>query len=433
MAKRVKKKAAEAWRTQWPRNGDLKSWFRAMIRKCDAIADDEEAADKAHLPIEALAEKGSVSEALRHVNRYLRRLPREEVLPTVRLARLGAQICVNAGDLAGMEKYLAIMAATEAFNTRKCDKGFSINSVRKFRAENGLLDPAEAMDDEERFTAQFEGAARRCNEAIAAGEHKSAKAAVAEMEKVARGARQDWRRRFALQEVIQCHAKLKNTAAIKEAVRGLKAGERDKILNAEMFNLIGMKEEAIARAGKEISRELEELRTMTDPNIHFPVMAISDSLELLVAQGARDEAKKWLRRTLKEMPTWPVFEQGWLTSGVYTSLAEAAAKVEGPDAAEELLEHAMKDAKVERRSGWRKGAVDAALDLKADLGHLDAAIADARKLRSPTQRRETLAKLLARARRWSELREVLSEVASPTEAAEVAWWLKFELPGGEAK
>jgi hypothetical protein len=73
------------------------------------------------------------------------------------------------------------------------------------------------------------------------------------------------------------------------------------------------------------------------------------------------------------------------------------------------------------------------LDLKAKLGRLDEAIDDARKLRSPTERRMKLATLLARARRWRELREVLRQVASPEEAADVAWWIKFELPGGEAR
>ena len=91
----------------------------------------------------------------------------------------------------------------------------------------------------------------------------------------------------------------------------------------------------------------------------------------------------------------------------------------------------MTEAKAEKRSCWRKGAIAAALDLKADLGLLDGAIAEARKLRSPTQRRKELGKLLAKAGRWTELREVLSQVASPEEATDVAWWIKFELPGGE--
>ena len=134
-----------------------------------------------------------------------------------------------------------------------------------------------------------------------------------------------------------------------------------------------------------------------------------------------------------EAGAWPAVQDGWATSAVYHSLAQAAATIDGPAAAEELLKHALTDARAEPRGGFRQGAVDAALDLKANLGRLDEAIADARKLRSPTERRKTLATLLAKAGRWAELRDVLRQVESPEEAADVAWWIKFELPGGEAR
>lgn len=47
-----------------------------MIEKCDAIEDAKQSADKAHLPIEGLAElgHGHVTEAIRAVNRFLCRL-----------------------------------------------------------------------------------------------------------------------------------------------------------------------------------------------------------------------------------------------------------------------------------------------------------------------------------------------------------------------
>ena len=64
---------------------------------------------------------------------------------------------------------------------------------------------------------------------------------------------------------------------------------------------------------------------------------------------------------------------------------------------------------------------------------LDEAIAQARKIRSPAGKRMELGKLLAKAGRWKELKEVLSGVASPEEAAKIAWWIKFELPGGEVE
>jgi len=428
-----KKSGDEAWRTQWPQTDDLKTWLHAMIAKCEAIPNDDDAASKAQLPIENLAEKGSVAEALKYVDLFLRRLPKEKVLATVRMAELGAKICLDAGDLDGTEKYLATMAATEPFNTRKCDKGFSLNSVRKFRAKNGLLNPADAKDDEERYEAEFEGASRRCKLAKAAGDFESAKAAVAEMEKIARGAKEEWRRRFSFQWVAHCHAQLKNAEAAMNSVRGLDEKMQREVLNPQMLMELGMGADAIARAEQEIARELDGLRETTDPNIHFPVMAVVRWLEFLVDQGAKEKAKSALDRTLQEMHNWPVIENGWIPSGVYQLLAKAVAKIDGPAAAEQLLKQSMTEAKAEKRSDWRKGAIDAALDLKAELGQLDGAIAEARKLRSPTQRRKELGKLLAKARRWTELQEVLSQVASPEEAVDVAWWIKFELPGGEPR
>jgi hypothetical protein len=50
-----------------------------------------------------------------------------------------------------------------------------------------------------------------------------------------------------------------------------------------------------------------------------------------------------------------------------------------------------------------------------------------------TQRRKELGKLLAKAGRWKELREVLSQIASPEKARDVTWWIKFKLPGGEVR
>ena len=48
-------------------------------------------------------------------------------------------------------------------------------------------------------------------------------------------------------------------------------------------------------------------------------------------------------------------------------------------------------------------------------------------VRSPLKRRETLACLLARVERWSELHELLDSIPSAEEAAEVVWRLHFQL------
>lgn len=100
------------WKTKWPRIGDLARWFRYMLQKRDAISDDKSATDWPHLPIEHLAELGHEAEAIRWVNRFLRRLRREKVLRTVRMAKLCAKISLDARNLKRMEKYLAIAEST---------------------------------------------------------------------------------------------------------------------------------------------------------------------------------------------------------------------------------------------------------------------------------------------------------------------------------
>lgn len=157
-----------------------------------------------------------------------------------------------------------------------------------------------------------------------------------------------------------------------------------------------MKAEAIARAKPDIRDELETLRTMTDPNIHFPAMAIGRALQFLADQGESIAAKRLLRQALREMPTWPVIELGWTTSAVYTAFAEAAAYLGEQKIAYGLLSDALIDGRLEKRSSWSKGAVGAALTAQADSGRVDAAINEARKIRSPSERRKALGKLLAR-------------------------------------
>jgi hypothetical protein len=421
-----------------------------MIQKCDAIPDDHAAAEKAHLPIGQLAKLGCIAESLRNVNRFLRRLPRRDVVATVRMAKLGAEICLGAGDLRRMERYLAVAEASEPFNTRKCDKGFSLNSVRQFRAENGLLDPGDASDEEQRIKARFSRASRQYKEAMAINARESARLAVAEMESVALEipsgqrlgpsstlgermilAMKDLMRQSYLRNAIHCYAKLQDVDAVARFVNKLDDVDRHALLDTEMLMRLGRKADAIVRAQEDIRTELEKLGKTNDPNIHAPVMSITRSLKFLVEYGEKDRAREWLHRALNEMSAWPVIEYGFVTSSVYESLAHAAAIIDGPATAEKLVEYAMLDAKSEKRADFRQGAVDASLGLMAEIGKLDEAIEDARRLRSPTQRRKKLGTLLAKAKRWKELRDVLSQVESPEEAADVAWSIKFELPGGE--
>lgn len=397
------------------------------------MADDDDAAERAHLPIEHLARMGHEAESIRWVNRFLERLPQKLVLPTVRMAKLGAKISLDAGNLRRMEKYLAIAESTEPFHKRKCDEGFSIYSVRDFRAENGILDPNDALDEKQRIKAKFWRAMRQFREAMSGRKRKAARQALAELEEAAREPKQKSLQQVYLNFVVQAYAEFKDANAVRRCLRRLDRNDRDDILDADTLLRLGMQRQAITRAKKDIAEALDELATMDDPNIHFPADQISRSLLFLEKQGENTAAKRWLQRALREMPTWPALEFGWTTSAVYSSFARAMAKIDGPQAAEKILDQAIADGHLEKRPAFRKAALNSAFDFKAESGRLEDAIDDARKLRSPTQRRKELGKLLARAGRWKELREVLCQVQSPEEAADVMWWIKFELPGGAVK
>jgi hypothetical protein len=430
--KAISKPSGPAWKTNWPRNGDLRAWFLCGIEKCAAIADSEEAASKAHLPIQALAELGHVKESLKHIDRFLRKLPADDVLKKVQMARLGAEICLNASDLPRMEKYLAIAAATEKFNTRKCDIGFSINSVRKFRAFHGILDLALAIGEEEKLEAIFKSARRRSKEFFQRGKRTEARAAAAEMEQAAKETTDEWRRETRFRAVIKHHAEIGDARAVQRAIKNLAKAERAKILDYSMLARLGMQKESIERAVKKVKDEVKELETMENPNIHFPVHSICDALLFLIEQRQRDVAARLYSKVARSAHKWPAI-QGWTTSAVLTMFAEVAARLEGPKAAQYLLDSAERDARVESRPSFRKGAQSATIEMQARLNGLDEAIAKAKKLRSPTERRSELADLYASAGRWSELRAICQQVASPEEAASLVWSVKFKLPGGAAK
>jgi hypothetical protein len=227
--------------------------------------------------------------------------------------------------------------------------------------------------------------------------------------------------------VIESYAELGDSKAIKRTIQCLPKAERSEVLDFDTLHRIGMSAEAITEAVNEVKRRIAELEGANHPNIHFPVRSVCEALKFLVKRGRKQEAARWFNKVVKGAKKWNVVEQGWTTSAVYTMFAEVVAVLDGQEAAREMIAWAQQDAQAEKRSDFGKGAVSAAIDMEADLGNLDEAIAKASKLRSATQRRMQLGTLLAKARRWKELRAVCSQAGSPEEAAELCWGIHFEL------
>lgn len=99
--------------------------------------------------------------------------------------------------------------------------------------------------------------------------------------------------------------------------------------------------------------------------------------------------------------------------------AKVIALLDGPEAAQSLLEKARADANKGRRSDFQHGARAEAIGTEAEIGLVDSALEKARKLRSPRERCFTVATLLAESGKWTELPAVCSAVTSPVDAAEV--------------
>lgn len=423
--------ALPKWQTKWPRDGDLASWFRCGIEKCQAIRDIETGSQEAHCPIGALAELGHTHEALKHVKAFLKRLPRTArySVDIVRMAELGAEICLMTDDLTGCDKFLAIAAKCDELVTRKCDLNWASQSVRQFRIDHGLVDPAEA-DSDELLDATFNYSQRQFKAALARRDRKAATKFFDDMSRCILDPKlKGWRKSIWVSRMIPLASSLGSQKPVTRLIEALPASQR-KELGYALLGEAGFKKEAVAVAVAELKENLRELKTMEDPNVHFPVMAIERALTFLMEHGEKELARQWFGKVARSAKSWKCVIQGWVTSAVLTTFVPIVKELEGEAAARELAQLSLQHAKGDSNNAFKQGAIDEAISAVASAGAADEAIAAARKLRSPTERRKQLAKLFAQAGRWKELREVCQQATSPEEAADIAWWTKFELPGG---
>ncbi len=419
---------SKPWRGHWPADGSVRDWMLALVCVCEAIPDQAMGAERAHLPIGTLARIGEVDKALSHVDAQLQRLKPSSVLEVVRMAKLGAEICLDAGKLKEMEHYLAIAAATEPFNTRKGDRGFSLDAVRKFRAWKGILDPSDAVGDEEITLATFQRAGRAFRGSLDAGDKAAARSAAETMVRVAAEERDEWRRTDYLKRAIAAFADLEDVAAVRRHLDLIDPDDRARAIKTEVLVRLGIEAEALPRLRESLKRSLAAAADPSDPNTHIPVSEFVSCLVALSALGARDEAREWFRQALVNHEKWTTPEAGWSSTAIANALAEAASALGETVIARQLLEEAMGEAKQERRSAWRSPSIESVLRSPANAGMTQAAIDEARRIRSPKGRRKALACLLTESQRWEELREVLDSIDSAEEASDVVWWLHFKLP-----
>jgi len=429
-----KKAALAKWQTSWPATPDLRAWFLCGIQKCAANPKPQEGASDAHLPIKALAELGHTDEALKHLQKFLKCLPKNDSFESTRLAELGAEICLEAGDMLGMENYLELVRSADERVTRKVDKGFGSKVAHDFRVSHGLVAPGDLRPDHEDYLESiFYYHVRQLSIARRTKKTAQIKKEFANLNEAIKREKPGWRKSMWTKRVIRMAHELSIPEAIKQLIEQIPEQERNERIGYDVYAMIGMKKEAAKFAEQEIEKNIEELLTMQDPNIHFPINSITRALTCLLDLGEKKLAAKLFKKVAESAADWSCVIRGWTTTAVLAEFVPIVEQLEGKEAAQELAALAVQHASKEPHSGFKRGAQSTALAASASVHPLDHAIEQARKIRSPSQKRLELGKLLARAGRWKELREVLSTVTSPNEAAKIAWWIKFELPGGDVQ
>lgn len=426
------KQKLASWQSSWPTTPDLRAWLLCGIRKCAANPNIEEGSIDAYLHIEALAELGHVAEALKHLARFLKKVPKDKIVESTRLAKLGAKICFEAGDMPSMESYLELVRSADDRVTRKGDKGFGSHCVHEFKVLNGLIPPGElSSDHEDILPSAFYFHCRQLKIARQSEQTSLIKKELTELIRIVAQEKLDWRQSMWTRYLLRLAHEVSDTDAVKQLIAQIPPHERDERIGHKIYAMIGMNQEAAKSAQQEIEKRIAELLTKQDPNIHFPIHDIAQALTFLIEIGEKKLATSLFEKVAESASSWYCIIKGWTTTAVLAAFVPIVEQLEGKEAAQELAELAEEHASRETHSGFKRGAQATALAASASLKPIANAIEQARKIRSPAQKRMELGKLLARAGRWKELKELLSTVASPHEAARLAWWIKFELPGGD--
>lgn len=420
------------WQSRWPASPDLRVWFLCGIQKCAANPNVEEGSIDAYLPIEALAELGHTAEALMHLTRFLKKVPQDEIVESTRLARLGAKICLDAGDMPGMDRYLELVRSADDRVIRKGDKDFGSHCVHEFKVLDGLVPPGDLSSNHKDFLSS--AFYFHCRQLKIARQTKQAvliQNALTELISIITQEKDSWRKSTWTKYLIRLAHEMSNADAIKQLIEHIPPQERSERIGYDVFAMIGMNQEATKSAQQEVERRIDELLTMQNPNIHFPIHGITQALTFLTDIGEKQLATSLFEKVAESASHWNCVIQGWTTTAVLAAFVPIVERIEGKEAAQELAALVEDHASKETHKGFKRGAQSAALAASASVNPLDYAIEQARKIRSPSQKRKELGCLLARAGRWKELKELLSTVASPHEAARIAWWITFELPGGD--
>ena len=339
----------------------------------------------------------------------------------------GAEASYQGGDLEKMEKYLAIVASQNKYYTRPCDLDFPLNEIAEFKIRHGILDPNKAGNNEQENEATFTWHYRLLKTtSTMAGRRKH----LSRMEAVVPEIRGHSYSVNFYQELLKEYANLGDSTALKRIKRVLSKEFANRVLDYPTLWDIGEITNALRAARLVINRNLAELSSMDDPNIHFPVHHILSAIRWLAHVQQTDFAKTQFRTVQRNAPKWIELGRDWTLSGVYGYLGEMAVAVDDIDSAREYAYAGLNVSGAGKSSAVSQSVQSSLLKLLCSIGLVDEALGIAEGLRSPRRKRLSKAQIFVRAKRWKQARETCMSVQSVEEAADLVWHLRFEFPGG---
>jgi hypothetical protein len=161
------------------------------------------------------------------------------------MAEMGALICMMDDDSPGRERFLAIATTCDQLVTRKCDLNWASQSVREFRINHGLLDPADA-NDKEQLDATFNFSKRILRDALNQADRATARKMLANMLHCINELRRDaWKKSQWLLEAIPMAKSLGAQKQVTALIESLPANQR-KQRGYELLAEARLKQDAIA-------------------------------------------------------------------------------------------------------------------------------------------------------------------------------------------
>ncbi len=422
--KKASPKRSKSVRKKWPASGSLKLWLECYLDSCEQLSMPSRSAASASVRLRQLAECGFEANALKRVERLIALLAPSDIDSYIRLALVGAEICLEIPNLKRAERYLAAIDAQLPQAPRSKQK-FLTHFVESFRILNGLAETDDSSDAE----SQIGKYRHQYRQALLDEDHRRALAAIRRMTKRIPDVDNFLIEPTLILSAVKAYRRIGEDDEVTKYVNWIDRNDHTRLLDTGSLSAMGLPELANKRAEKVIAQRLKTLKTDDDPNIHFPVDEICDQLWFLIQTGESETAAKWLHRALRELPNWPGLCGGFASSGALTSFAEVLAELDGPEAARQLLEQAVNAATAERHRGFRQGSLKAANQLIETPG-IAAAIAKASTIRNAKKRREALIELYAKCGDWSQVAKQLDEAPNDEDVYQLIHAVLFKLPGG---